>query len=142
MEHFRHRLMAKVYLMGRLFLRCGPCHFLVRSLLLLPRLERVIKRCLCVLWIRWIHSASLSRLLPLRIFWEGLSTLMQDRKSVKSLEQAIKEAEQLVRQASSLEHLESCLCKAAEGMQFQEAKISFYQKSSKLGVRLNEKILQ
>ena len=72
-------------------------------------------------------------------FGEGLSTLMQDRKSVKSIEQSIKEAELLVAQSSSLDHLEKCLGKAAEGMQFQEAKISFYQNSSRLGVKLGEK---
>ena len=64
---------------------------------------------------------------------------MQDRKSIKSIEQAIKEAEQLVAQSSSLDHLEKCLGKAAEGIQFQEAKISFYQNSSRLGVKLGEK---
>ena len=72
-------------------------------------------------------------------FGECLSTLMQDRKSIKSIEQSIKEAEQLVAQSSSFDHLEKCLGKAAEGMQFQEAKISLYQSSSRLGVELGQK---
>ena len=41
--------------------------------------------------------------------------------------------------ASSLEALEDCLSKAALGMQFHEAKISFFNSSNHLGVDLDEK---
>ena len=36
--------------------------------------------------------------------------------------------------------LESCLAKAAEGMQFQQAKINLYHSNGRLGVVLNEDI--
>ena len=72
-------------------------------------------------------------------FGEGLSTLIEDRKSTKTVEQAIKEAEYVVTNAKSLEDLKYCLGKAAVGMQFHEAKISFFNSSNHLGVDLNEK---
>ena len=71
-------------------------------------------------------------------FGEGLSTLMQDRKSTKSVEQAVKEAEQIVMQSETLEDLEDCLAKAAEGMQFYKAKISFYHIDKRLGSPLEK----
>ena len=70
-------------------------------------------------------------------FGEGLSSLMEDRKSTKSIEQAIKEAEQIVSQSESLEQLEECLSKVGEGMEFQRANISFYMVEGRLGSELN-----
>ena len=58
---------------------------------------------------------------------------MHDRKSTKSVEQAVKEAEQIVMQSETLEDLEDSLAKAAEGMQFYKAKISFYHTGSTIG---------
>jgi len=70
-------------------------------------------------------------------FGEGLSTLMDDRKSTKSIEQAIKEAEQLVANSIDFEFLEDCLSKAAEGMQFQQATIRLFHDEGRLGTDLN-----
>jgi len=68
-----------------------------------------------------------------------LSTLMDDRKSTKSVEQAVKEAEQLVANSVNLESLEDCLSKAAEGMQFQQASIRLFHDEGRLGSDLNLK---
>ena len=140
MEHFHHRLMAKGLSHGKAVLAMWAMAFSC-SLVAIAAAFGKGDQLFAVFVFFGLGGFILLRYLGyfrFEFFGEGLSTLMQDRKSVKSLEQAIKEAEELVGQASSLEHLESCLSKAAEGMQFQEAKISFYQKSSKLGVRLNE----
>ena len=70
-------------------------------------------------------------------FGEGLSTLMDDRKSTKSVEQAIKEAEQLVLNSTDLNILECCMSKAAEGMQFQQANIQLFHDEGRLGSDLS-----
>jgi len=72
-------------------------------------------------------------------FGEGLSTLMDDRKSTKSVEQSVKDAEQLVSNSVDLETLEDCLSKAAEGMQFQQATIRLFHQEGRLGSDLNLK---
>jgi hypothetical protein len=72
-------------------------------------------------------------------FGEGLSTLIQDRKSTKSIEQAIKEAERLVLGSIDLDSLKACLGKAAEGMQFQEAKLCLYESDGRLGSDIDSK---
>ena len=72
-------------------------------------------------------------------FGEGLSTLMDDRKSTKSVERAVKDAEQLVANSVDLKSLEDCLCKAAEGMQFQQATIHLFHDEGRLGSDLNLK---
>ena len=64
---------------------------------------------------------------------------MDDRKSTKSIEQAIKEAEQLVANSIDFESLEDCLRKAAEGMQFQQATIRLFHDEGRLGSDLNFK---
>ena len=63
-----------------------------------------------------------------------------DRKSTKSVEQAVKEAEQLVANSVDLESLEDCLSKAAEGMRFQQATIQLFHDEGRLGSDLNLKI--
>ena len=72
-------------------------------------------------------------------FGEGLSTLIEDRKSTKSIEQTIKEAELLVADVVDLSGFEVCLRKVAECMQFQEATITFYGEKGRLGSSNNRK---
>ena len=68
---------------------------------------------------------------------QGLSTLMDDRKSTKSVEKAVKEVEQLVANSVDLESLEDCLSKAAEGMQFQQATIRLFHEEGRIGSDLS-----
>ena len=72
-------------------------------------------------------------------FGEGLTNLIENRKSSKSLEQSVKEAELIISQSVSLESLSLSLAKAAEGLQFQEAKISFFSDNGRLGTALDSK---
>ena len=141
MEHFHHRLMAKGLSHGKAVLAMWTMAF-CSSLVAIAAAFGKGDQLFAVFVFFGLGGFILLRYLGyfrFEFFGEGLSTLMQDRKSVKSIEQSIKEAEQLVAQSSSLDHLEKCLGKAAEGLQFQEAKISFYQNSSRLGVKLGEK---
>ena len=58
---------------------------------------------------------------------------MDDRKSTKSVEQAVKEAEQLVANSVDLESLEACLSKAAEGIGFKQATIRLFHEKGRIG---------
>ena len=141
MEHFHHRLMSKGLSHGKAVLAMWAMAFSC-SLVSIAAAFGKGDQLFAVFVFFGMGGFILLRYLGyfrFEFFGESLSTLMQDRKSIKSIEQAIKEAEQLVAQSSSLDHLEKCLGKAAEGIQFQEAKISFYQNSSRLGVKLGEK---
>ncbi|MEC8243677.1 MAG: MraY family glycosyltransferase [Verrucomicrobiota bacterium] len=141
MEHFHHRLMSKGLTHGKAVLAMWAMAFSC-SLVSIAAAFGKGDQLFAVFVFFGMGGFILLRFLGyfrFEFFGESLSTLMQDRKSIKSIEQAIKEAEQLVAQSSSLDHLEKCLGKAAEGIQFQEAKISFYQNSSRLGVKLGEK---
>ncbi len=140
MEHFHHRLMAKGLSHGKAVLAIWAMAFSC-SLVAIAAAFGKGDQLFAVFVFFGLGGFILLRYLGyfrFEFFGEGLSTLMQDRKSIKSIEQAIKEAEQLVAQSSSLDPLVKCLSKAAEGIQFQEAKISFYQNSSRLGVKLGE----
>ena len=141
MEHFHHRIMAKGLSHGKAVLAMWSMAFCC-SLVAIAAAFGKGDQLFAVFVFFGLGGFILLRYLGyfrFEFFGEGLSSLMQDRKNIKSLEQTIKEAEQLVAQSSSIDHLKKSLGKAAEGMQFQEAKISFYQNSSRLGVKLGEK---
>ena len=70
-------------------------------------------------------------------FGQSLSTLIEDRKNIRTAEQSIKEAESMLQGINRLDELTTVLEKAAEGMQFHEAIISFYEEDGKLGSRSN-----
>lgn len=140
MEHFHHRLMAKGLSHGKAVLAIWAMAFSC-SLVAIAAAFGKGDQLFAVFVFFGLGGFILLRYLGyfrFEFFGEGLSTLMQDRKSIKSIEQAIKEAEHLVAQSSSLDPLVKCMSKVAEGIQFQEAKISFYQNSSRLGVKLGE----
>ena len=63
---------------------------------------------------------------------------MENRKSTKSVEIAVKEAEKMLAGSSDLDDLNICLSKTAEGMQFHEAKLSIFSKNGKLGTDIND----
>jgi hypothetical protein len=66
-------------------------------------------------------------------FGQGLSSLMKDRKSTKSIEQAIKDTESMVVGLDSLDNVQSCIQKASEGMQFHQVEVAFYSTNGRLG---------
>ena len=69
---------------------------------------------------------------------KGLSTLINDRKSTKSIELAIKDAESMLGDLYSFDNVQTCLEKVAEGMQFHEAEVSFYVSHGRLGAELDD----
>jgi UDP-GlcNAc:undecaprenyl-phosphate GlcNAc-1-phosphate transferase len=140
MEHFHHRLMARGLSHGKAVLAmwtmAGSC-----SLVAIASAFGKGDQFFAVFVFFGLGGFILLRYLGyfrFEFFGEGLSTLMQDRKSTKSVEQAVKEAEQIVMQSETLEDLEDCLAKAAEGMQFYKAKISFFLTDERLGSPLEK----
>jgi UDP-GlcNAc:undecaprenyl-phosphate GlcNAc-1-phosphate transferase len=135
MEHFHHRLMAKGLSHGKAVLAMWGMAFCC-SLVAIAAAFGKGDQLFALFVFFGLGGFILLRYLGyfrFEFFGEGLSTLMQDRKSTKSVEQAVKEAEQIVMQSETLEDLEDCLAKAAEGMQFYKAKISFYHIDKQLG---------
>jgi UDP-GlcNAc:undecaprenyl-phosphate GlcNAc-1-phosphate transferase len=139
MEHFHHRLMAKGLSHGKAVLAmwamAGSC-----SLVAISAAFGKGDQLFAVFVFFGMGGFILLRYLGyfrFEFFGEGLSTLMDDRKSTKSIEQAIKEAEQVVANSVDFEYLEDCLSKAAEGMQFQQATIRLFHDEGRLGSDLN-----
>ena len=62
-----------------------------------------------------------------------MSTLMRDRKSTRSMEQAVKDAEVLISQIKTLGEVDEVFSKVAEGMQIHEVKLDFFREDGKLG---------
>ena len=140
MEHFHHRLMAKGLSHGKAVLAMWAMAFCC-SLVAIATVFGKGDQLFAIFVFFGLGGFILLRYLGyfrFEFFGEGLSTLMQDRKSTKSVEQAIKEAEQIISSSDSLDELAKCLGKAAEGIQFHEAKISFYHSSNRLGVDLEQ----
>ena len=139
MEHFHHRLMAKGLSHGKAVLAMWAMAFSC-SLVAIAAAFGKGDQLFAIFVFLGLGGFILLRYLGyfrLEFFGEGLSTLMQDRKSTKSVEQAIKEAEFIVSSVTSLDQLEDCLKKTAEGMGFQEARISFFYDSDRLGAELD-----
>ena len=139
MEHFHHRLMAKGLSHGKAVLAMWAMAFSC-SLVSIAAAFGKGDQLFAVFVFFGLGGFILLRYLGyfrFEFFGEGLSTLIEDRKSTKTVEQAIKEAELIVSSVTSLDQLEGCLEKAAEGMGFQEAKISFFYDSNRLGAELD-----
>jgi hypothetical protein len=70
-------------------------------------------------------------------FGQSLTTLIEDRKNIKSVEQSIRDAELMLQESANFENLPKVLSKVAEGMQFHDATITFYEEDGKLGSRMD-----
>lgn len=138
MEHFHHRLMARGLSHGKAVLAMWAMSFCC-SLVAVAAAFGKGDQLFAVFVFFGLGGFILLRYLGyfrFEFFGEGLSSLIEDRKSTKSVEQAIKEAEQIISQSESLEELEKCLGKVAEGMEFNKAIISFYMEEGRLGTEL------
>ena len=136
MEHFHHRIMAKGLSHGKAVLVMWVMAF-CSSLVAIASAFGKGDQLFAVFVFFGLGGFILLRYLGyfrFEFFGQGFSSLIEERKSTKSVEQAIREAEQIVSQSVSLEQLKECFSKAAEGMPFQRAKISFYYDSKRLGV--------
>jgi len=141
MEHFHHRLMGKGLTHGKAVLAMWTMAF-SSSLVAIAAAFGKGDQLFAVFVFFGLGGFVLLRYLGyfrFEFFGEGLSTLMQDRKSTKTVELAVKEAEQIVAESETLEDLEDCLAKAAQGLQFSAAKISFYSDDNRLGAPLDRK---
>jgi UDP-GlcNAc:undecaprenyl-phosphate GlcNAc-1-phosphate transferase len=139
MEHFHHRLMAKGLSHGKAVLAmwamAGSC-----SLVAIAAAFGKGDQLFAVFVFFGMGGFILLRYLGyfrFEFFGEGLSSLINDRKSTKSIEQAIKDAEGIVMQLDSLDNVQSCIQKASEGMQFHEAEVTFYSTNGRLGSNFN-----
>ena len=140
MEHFHHRLMAKGLSHGKAVLAMWGIAFSC-SLVAIASAFGKGDQLFAIFVFFGLGGFVLLRYLGyfrFEFFGQGLTTLIKDRKSTQSVEQSIKEAEQIVANGSELNVLESCLAKAAEGMQYQQAKIKLFHSEGRLGVALDE----
>jgi UDP-GlcNAc:undecaprenyl-phosphate GlcNAc-1-phosphate transferase len=141
MEHLHHRLMSKGLSHGKAVLAIwlvSLCCSLVAIAATLGKGDQLF----AVFVIFGLGGLILLRYLGyfrLQFIGGSLSNLMENRKSTKSVEQAVKEAEKLVANSLDLEVLEYCLSKAAEGLQFQQASIRLFHEEGRLGSDLNLK---
>ena len=127
MEHFHHRLMAKGLSHGKAVLAMWTMAFSC-SLVAIAAAFGKGDQLFAIFVFFGLGGFILLRYLGyfrFEFFGQGLSTLIEDRKSTKTVEQAIKDAEQIVSNAKSLEELEQCLCKVAEGMAISRGKNLF-----------------
>jgi hypothetical protein len=138
MEHFHHRLMAKGLSHGKAVLAmwamAGSC-----SLVAIAAAFGKGDQLFAIFVFFGLGGFILLRYLGyfrFEFFGEGLSSLINDRKSTKSIELAIKDAESMLGDLYSFEKVQTCLERVAEGMQFQEAEVSFYVSQGRLGAEL------
>ena len=142
MEHFHHRLMAKGLSHGKAVLAMWAASFSC-SLVAIAAAFGKGDQLFAVFVFFGLGGFILLRYLGyfrFEFFGQGLSSIIEDRKSTKSVEQAIKEAESIVGNSETLGQIKACLEKAAKGMQFQEAKISFFSTNGRLGTKIDDQV--
>jgi UDP-GlcNAc:undecaprenyl-phosphate GlcNAc-1-phosphate transferase len=135
MEHFHHRLMAKGLTHGKAVLVMWAAAFSC-SLVAIAAAFGKGDQLFAVFVFFGMGGFILLRYLGyfrFEFFGQSLSTLIEDRKNIRTAEQSIKEAESMLQGINRLDELTTVLEKAAEGMQFHEAIISFYEEGGKLG---------
>ena len=139
MEHFHHRLMAKGLTHGKAVLVMWAAAFSC-SLVAIAAAFGKGDQLFAVFVFFGMGGFILLRYLGyfrFEFFGQSLSTLIEDRKNIRTAEQSIKDAESMLQGINRLDELTTVLEKAAEGMQFHEAIISFYEEDGKLGSRSN-----
>jgi UDP-GlcNAc:undecaprenyl-phosphate GlcNAc-1-phosphate transferase len=138
MEHFHHRLMAKGLTHGKAVLAMWAVAFCC-SLVAIAAAFGKGDQLFAIFVFFGMGGFILLRYLGyfrFEFFGQNFSALMQDRKNIRSSEQSIKDAESMLQGLSNIDNLTKILEKAAEGMQFHEAIITFYEEGGKLGSRI------
>ena len=137
MEHFHHRLMAKGLSHGKAVLAMWAAAFICSGVAVAAGLGNA-DQLTALLVFFGLGGFILLRYLGyfrFEFFGQGFSSLMEDRKSTRTAEQAVKDAEEMLGQMNSLEGVAEALGKAAEGMQFQEASLAFFEEHGTLGIK-------
>ena len=140
MEHFHHRLIGKGLTHGRAVLAMWGASFAC-SLVAIAAAFGKGDQLFAVFVFFGLGGFILLRYLGyfrFEFFGQSLSTLIEDRKNIRTAEQSIKEAELIVSNSFDLENLKDCLSKAAEGMHFEQAQICFFEKEGKLGSKYGD----
>jgi UDP-GlcNAc:undecaprenyl-phosphate GlcNAc-1-phosphate transferase len=135
MDHFHHRLMAKGLSHGKAVLAMWAMAFSC-SLVSIAAAFGKGDQLFAIFVFFGLGGFILLRYLGyfrFEFFGEGLSSLINDRKSTKSIEQAIKDTESMVVGLDSLDNVQSCIQKASEGMQFHQVEVAFYSTNGRLG---------
>ena len=135
MEHFHHRLMAKGLSHGKAVLALWAAAFSC-SLVAIAAAFGKGDQLFAVFVFFGLGGFILLRYLGyfrFEFFGEGLSTLIRDRKSTRSMEQAVKDAEDLISQIKSFDEVHEVFSKVAEGIQIHEVKIDFFCEDGRLG---------
>jgi hypothetical protein len=138
MEHFHHRLMSKGLSHGKAVLAMWAIAFSC-SIVAIASAFGKGDQLFAVFVFFGLGGFILLRYLGyfrFEFFGQNFTALMQDRKNVRSSEQCIKDAESILHDIKSFERLPEVLEKTAEGIQFHEAKISFFEEDGKLGSRI------
>ena len=139
MEHFHHRLMSKGLSHGKAVLAMWAASFSC-CLVAVAAAFGQGDQLLAVFVFFGMGGFILLRYLGyfrFEFFGQSLSTLIEGRRSTRTAEQSVKDAELMLNESIEFENLQKVLSKAAEGMQFHEATISFYEEDGELGSRLN-----
>lgn len=136
MEHFHHRLMAKGLSHGKAVLAMWAAAVSCSFVAVAAALGKGDQ--LTALFVFFgLGGFILLRYLGyfrFEFFGQGFSSLLENRKSTRTAEQAVKEAEDMITQMEDLEGVSEALGKAAEGMQFQEVSLAFFQNEGRLGI--------
>lgn len=136
MEHLHHRLMTKGLSHGKAVLAMWAAAFSC-SLVAIAAAFGKGDQLFAVFVFFGLGGFILLRYLGyfrFEFFGQGLSTLMKDRESSRTAEQAVRDAEALITQLKTLDEVHSVFSKVAEGMQIHEVKLDFYRNNGKLGV--------
>ena len=135
MEHFHHRLMAKGLTHGKAVLVMWAAAFGCSFLAVAAAFGKG-DQLFAVFVFFGLGGFILLRYLGyfrFEFYGEGLSTLIRDRKSTRSMEQAVKDAEVLISQIKTLGEVDEVFSKVAEGMQIHEVRLDFFREDGKLG---------
>ena len=135
MEHFHHRLMARGLSHGKAVLVLWAVAFTC-SFVAVAAAKGQGGQLTALFVFFGLGGFILLRYLGyfrFEFFGQSFSTLLEDRKSTRTAEQAVKEAEEMLNQMSNLDGIPNAISKAAEGMQFQEVDLGFFHENGRLG---------
>lgn len=139
MEHFHHRLMAKGLSHGKAVLVLWAVAFTC-SFVAVAAAKGQGGQLTALFVFFGLGGFILLRYLGyfrFEFFGQSFSTLLEDRKITRSAEQAVKDAEEMINQLNDFDGVSDAMGKAAEGMQFQEVDLGFFEKDGRLGVKEN-----
>ena len=138
MEHFHHRLMAKGLSHGKAVLAMWAAAFTCSFVSVAAALGKGDQLTALFVFFGFGGFILLRYLGYFRFefFGQGFSSLLENRKSARTAEQAVKNAEEMLSQMNSIEEIPEAFGKAAEGMQFQEVSLVFFEEGhGRLGIK-------